>query len=172
MNPDRLILSLERFGGSLPALLRPLTEEEARWRPAAGGWSVLEIVTHMADEEDEDFRTRLTITLAGDGDPWPPIDPEGWAIKRGYNEGILAEALARFADLRRRSVTWLRELNNPDWTRSHEHPKLGVIRAGDLLVSWTAHDTLHLRQIAKRLYQMVQRDGGDYSPEYAGRWRA
>ena len=172
MNPDRLILTLERFGAALPALVGDLAEEDARWRPPVGGWSILEVVTHLADEEVEDFGTRLRLTLQGTSDPWPPIDPEGWAIGRRYNEGSLAEALGRFTAARRVSVAWLRGLNNPDWTRRYDHPQLGAIRAGDLLVAWTAHDALHLRQIAKRLFQMTQRDGGDYAPDYAGRWTA
>jgi hypothetical protein len=35
-----------------------------------------------------------------------------------------------------------------------------------------AHDYLHLRQIAKRMYQMAGRDAGEYSTRYAGEWRA
>ncbi len=172
MNPRRLILSLERFGSALPGVVAGLPEDDARWRPHGGGWSILEIVTHMADEEVDDFRTRLQITLEGTSAPWPPIDPERWAIARGYNEGDLDKVLARFAAERTASVAWLESLNNADWSLHHDHPKLGPIHAGDLLVAWTAHDALHLRQIAKRLYQLTQRDGGDYSPDYAGQWTA
>ena len=42
----------------------------------------------------------------------------------------------------------------------------------DLLTSWAAHDALHLRQIAKRLFQLAERDGGEYNSRYAGEWRA
>jgi hypothetical protein len=40
------------------------------------------------------------------------------------------------------------------------------------MVSWCAHDALHLRQIAKRTFQMAQRDGGRFTADYAGDWKA
>jgi hypothetical protein len=36
------------------------------------------------------------------------------------------------------------------------------------MASWAAHDALHLRQIAKRLYELTARDAGRYSAGYAG----
>jgi hypothetical protein len=149
-----------------------LAAADARWRPDEGGWSILEIVTHLADEEVEDFRRRVELTLRDPEAPWPPIDPEGWAVERRYNEGSLAEAVGRFVAARRESVRWLRGLERPDWSTAHRHPKLGPLRAGEIFTAWVAHDALHLRQIAKRLFQMAQRDGGEYEPAYAGTWTA
>ncbi len=172
MDVARLIQSLERFCDVLPAIVAGLDAEDARRRGPGGAWSVLEVVTHLADEEVEDFQTRLNLTLRGSTEPWPPIDPEGWALERRYNDGDLDETVARFTEARAASVGWLRGLDNPDWQRAYDHPQAGAIRAGDLLVSWVAHDALHLRQIAKRLYQMILRDGAGYGAEYAGRWTA
>jgi hypothetical protein len=172
VNALRLIDSLERFAGILPATVRDVAGDDARWRPPEGTWSILEIVTHLADEEVEDFRTRVELTLRDPTAPWPPIDPVGWAIERRYNEGDPAEALARFISERRASLEWLRTLNGPDWSTTYHHPKAGPIRAGDLLAAWSAHDALHLRQIAKRMFQLARRDGGEYTTNYAGEWTA
>ncbi len=169
MHVDRLIGSMDRFAGLLRAVVAGLSPEDARWRPDDGGWSILEIVAHLADEEVEDFRTRLRLTLQDPLADWPPIDPEGWAIQRRYNEGGLDAALGRFVAARRESVAWLRGLRNPDYSQSHEHSR-GRLRAGDLLTAWAAHDALHLRQIAKRLHQIVGRDAGEFHADYAGRW--
>ena len=125
----------------------------------------------MADEEVGDFHTRLEHTLRDPTAKWPPIDPEGWAVERRYNEGSLAEAVGRFVSARRESVAWLRSLSDPAWSNTFEHPK-ARIRAGDLLASWVAHDALHLRQIAKRMLQLTQRDAGDFKTDYAGSWTA
>ncbi len=172
MNAQRLIESLARFPAILGAAAEGLPADDVRWRPADRGWSILEIVSHLADEEVEVFGARLRATLRDPGEAWSPIDPEGWVFQRRYNEGDLKAALDRFVSQRRASVEWLRSLERPDWSAIHVHPKLGRMRAGDLLVAWTAHDALHLRQIAKRLYQMTQRDGGEYQASYAGSWRA
>jgi hypothetical protein len=66
---------------------------------------------------------------------------------------------------------WLRSLKNPDWSRTYRDPEVGPIRPGDILGSWAAHDSLHLRQISKRMYQLAARDAGEYSTRYAGEWK-
>lgn len=172
MHAQRLIDSLERFGRVLPAVVDGLSPDDARWRPPNNAWSVLEVVRHLVDEEVEDFRRRLELTLRDPAAPWPAIDPEGVAVKRRYNEGSLDEAVERFVTERAASVSWLRGLRAPDWDRGHEHPRAGTIRAGDLLTAWAAHDALHLRQIAKRLFQMAERDGEGFRSLYAGSWTA
>ncbi|MHC4415552.1 MAG: DinB family protein [Planctomycetota bacterium] len=173
MNTQRLIDSLQRFADILPGVVRHIGPEDARWRPPGGGWSILEIVAHLADEEVEDFRTRVELTLRDPSEPWPPIDPETWAVERRYNEADLEATLDRFVTERHASVEWLRSFKPPssaDWTSTHVHGQLGPLRAGDIFVAWVAHDSLHLRQITKRLFQMTQHDGGDYHADYAGTW--
>ncbi len=171
MNSQSLIDSLQRFADILPAVVNGISVEDARWRPEDGAWSILEIVTHMADEEVEDFPARLKRTLADPNQKWSPIDPERWAVERCYNDGDLSEQVQRFVSLRGESINWLRGLSDPKWSNTYVHPK-GEISAGDLLASWAAHDALHLRQIAKRLFQMTQRDAGEHSTAYAGSWTA
>jgi hypothetical protein len=172
MRVDDLVRSLEQFPTTLRAVVSGLTDEEARRKPASGAWSILEIVTHLADEEVEDFRRRVEMTLREPDETWPGIDPEGWAVERQYNEGQLSESIERFVKERSESVRWLRALDDPPWDRAHEHPKLGVLRAGDLLAAWTAHDMLHLRQIAKRRYEVIEMAAEPFSIAYAGAWSA
>ncbi len=169
MNTQLLIGRLAGFAETLPAAVAGMQDPDPRWRPAQGSWSILEIVAHLADEEVEDFRTRVELTLRDPELPWPPIDPEAAAVERRYNEADLGETVSRFVAARRESIAWLQQLRDPDWSRTHRHT-LGDIRAGDVLAAWVAHDALHLRQIAKRLFQLTQRDAGEYSTAYAGRW--
>ena len=172
MNPQRLIDVLERFVDILPPLVRRVPADDLRWKPPDGAWSILEVLRHLGDEEVDDFRGRLEMTLRDPAAPWPPNDPEGWAVERRYNEADPGEALERFIAERRKSVAWLRGLGSPDWSQAYRHPKFGPIRAGDILVSWAGHDALHLRQIAKRMFQMAGRDGGEFTTDYAGDWPA
>lgn len=169
------VAALERFPAVLGALLAELGANDARRRPASGAWSVVEIVNHLADEEIEDFPRRLRLTLEDADQPWPAIDPEGWARQRDYQSRDLGESLERFARERTRSVAWLRSLADssapPDWSAAHQHPA-GPIRAGDLLAAWLAHDMLHLRQIAKRLHELAETRAGGFSAAYAGAWGA
>ena len=97
MDASKLVNAMESFGLTLPAMLAGVNEEDARWKPPSGAWSILEIVRHLGDEEVDDFRARLKWTLENPAEPWPPNDPEGWAAERRYNEADLAEAIQRFA---------------------------------------------------------------------------
>ncbi len=172
MNFSKIVDALDRFRVVLPALVSGLDDKAVRWRPPNGHWSVLEIVCHLMDEEVEDFRKRVELTLRDPAEPWPPIDPEGVAVSRAYNEQQMDEVLQRFLDEREKSVRWLRELENPDWDHAYEHPRFGPIQAGEVLAAWAAHDQLHVRQIAKRLFEMCQQDAEPYGVHYAGDWRA
>jgi len=152
------------------ALVVGVGDEQARWKPEPAQWSILEVVNHLADEEVDDFRTRLDLTLHRPKAEWPRIDPQKWAVERRYNERDLAESLARFLARRADNVTWLAGLQAPNWEQAHQHPRFGPIRAGDLMISWVAHDHIHIRQINRlhREYLVASLPGN--SPEYAGKW--
>lgn len=171
MHAEHLIRSLERFADVLPAVAGSINAEDARWGPDESSWSIVEIVAHMADEEMSDFRVRLGQTLRDPTEKWSPIDPEGWARERNYQGRDLDQTVDQFVAERRRSVAWLRTITEPQWDNAYSH-RSGAISAGDLLASWAAHDALHLRQIAKRLFQLVERDAGQFSTAYAGSWTA
>lgn len=165
------IESLARFPKVLTTLTESLGEEICAFAPESTDWSILQIVCHLADEEEFDFPVRIQLTLNGGGQ-WPPIDPEGWASERNYANQNLREQLDRFTQLRERSLTELAAQHWDDnaWNRSYQHELLGTLSAGDLLHSWAAHDILHLRQISKRLYQYNETQAADYSTRYAGNW--
>ena len=170
MDPTPFMTALEANAPTIIALARAVPTERVRWRPAPEEWSALEVINHLADEEDQDFRTRLDTLLHRPGEDPPPIDPEGWVIARGYNTRDLDESLDRFMAERRRSLAWLRALPAPDWSRSWSHPAGFTIRAGDLLAAWAAHDLLHLRQLVEIQYRARAEDAAPHDVEYAGPW--
>jgi hypothetical protein len=165
---NRYIARLAAQAEVIAALARGVSDEQARWKPAPKEWSILEVVCHLYDEEREDFRARIRLTLEDPTQDWPPIDPEGWAVSRRYNERDLTSALAGFQVERQASLEWLKSLQSPDWDAAHRHPAGFDLRAGDLLAAWTAHDLLHICQLADlhRLY--IAEQARPYSTRYAG----
>ena len=141
MNLDYFIDRFSKNRRVFDSLLRGVSLEQSRWRPAPDKWSVLEVVNHLYDEETEDFRQRIELVLADPRQAWPPIDPRGWVTARGYNERELDTSLNHFLAEREKSLTWLSQLSEPNWENSNEGPN-GTLRAGDLLASWLAHDFL------------------------------
>lgn len=167
MNPNQMIDALECTGRALLALAASATPEEMRLRPAAGKWSMLEILCHLIDEERDDFRLRVRSTLEDPARSWPPIHPEDWARDRDYNARPAAAMRDEFERERAISMAWLRGLRAPDWEQHRVHPSLGPLRAGDLLASWVAHDVLHLRQMAAARVAHLETVSAPYSTRYA-----
>ena len=165
-----LLRRLENFPPLFVAAIQGVTEDEARWQPDPGAWSIVQILGHMVDEECDDFRPRLLSTITDPEATWPAIDPEGYVVARDHQNAPVAELLQTWQAERRASVEALHALGEVNWDQSYAHPQLGPLRAGDLLLSWVNHDHLHLRQVAQRLYQLANRDGAPFRCDYAGPW--
>ena len=170
LNTKFLLQRLDSMTVVLPALVQNLSDADMRWHPPSGNWSLLEIVCHLAEEEVNDFRARVKTILDDPNQPWPAIVPEKTVIEKQFNQQGVKESLEQFLAERKRSVEWLGETlgQTNDWESAYLHPEIGPIKAGDLLASWIAHDLLHVRQIAKRIYELNLRNATPYEVGYAG----
>ena len=162
----RLARNVEAIGG----LVSGTSAEQARWKPSPAQWSILEVINHLADEELEDFRTRLDLVLHHPSRDWPGIAPKDWVVKRGYNSRDLPESLNRFIDARQASLAWLKGLSDPDWDREARTPGGEPMQAGRLLMSWLAHDWHHVRQMTRLHYEYLAQLAHPASLAYAGQW--
>jgi len=168
-----LELALTQLAASaqaITALVLAASPEQARWRPNPEAWTILEVINHLYDEEREDFRQRVDYCLQRPTETWPPIDPQGWILSRGYNLRDPAQSLAAFQTERQASLDWLRSLTNPNWQSAHEHPRAGRMTAGDMLGAWVVHDHLHIRQLNELHWQYLATQTASLSTDYAGGW--
>jgi hypothetical protein len=168
MNHDLIIERLSHNVSIVKSIVDGVNAEQSRWKPSRTEWSILEIVNHMVDEEKDDFRTRLRLALEEPKVPWPPIDPEGWAAERNYNERDFKDSLSNWLDERERSIAWLKNLDAPDWKSAGLHPKLGPMSAELVLANWLAHDLLHIRQMVAVLWANLAFEVDPITLEYAG----
>jgi hypothetical protein len=164
-----MIEQLYLNGRHILALVDGVPDEQARWKPNPASWSILEVVNHLYDEEREDFRQRLDLLLHRPGDEWPPINPEGWVAARGYNQRELGASVQALRHERQASLLWLKSLAAPDWDSKVTSP-LGSMSAGEMLASWAAHDTLHLRQLVELKHDWLVKLAAPYDTGYAGKW--
>ncbi|MCJ7717650.1 MAG: DinB family protein [Anaerolineales bacterium] len=153
----------------IAALARGIQEDQARWKLNEETWSILEVVSHLADEEEFDFPIRLKMILEKSEKPWPAIDPTGWVFERKYNQGDLYETLTRYMNHRNEALAWLDSVENPDWNTVYE-ASFGEITAGDMFVSWVTHDLLHLRQLVELQRFYLEKQAKPYRLDYAGDW--
>lgn len=151
------------------ALARGCSGDQLAWTPDPDSWSILEVVCHLADEEEFDFPVRLRMALEGSDKPWPAIDPQGWVKEHEYRKADLFERLNHYMELRNQALNWLNSLENPDWARTYQAP-FGEIRAGDLFAAWVGHDLLHLRQLVELQRGYLVAASLPYRLDYAGDW--
>jgi hypothetical protein len=154
----------------IAALVAGVDEAAAHWRPAPDAWNIVEVLNHLCDEEREDFRTRLDLALHRPEADWPPIDPQGWVTARTYDARPLADSLRDFLAERKRSVQWLRGLDELNLASEHRHPIFGSMAAGEMLAAWLAHDCLHIRQLNEICYAWLAAMAAPYTVAYAGDW--
>lgn len=169
MDMQSYVNQLACNAGTIGALTQGVTSDQARWRPSPGDWSILEVINHLLDEEVEDFRAHLDAILHHPDRPWALIDPQGWVTARQYNERDLGQSVGNFLQAREASLAWLKRLHHPDWTAKKAAP-WGSISAGDIFVSWIAHDLLHMRQLVELHRSFTISQLQPYSVQYAGPW--
>ncbi len=170
MNWDYCLAQLTSNAKAIEQMVAGLDSESAHWKPSDKDWSVVEVMCHLADEEREDFRARFQFLLSGaSGDP-PPNDSEKKVIEGRFNERGLASSLADYLTERQQSLNWLRGLTNIPFDQKTTWSWGRTISVGDMLVSWVAHDVLHMRQLTERKWGYQMRQFAPYNPDYAGDW--
>ncbi len=170
MNAVHFIKQLANQADSIRSLCGGISEAQARWKPEADSWSMLEVINHLYDEERQDFRAHLDDLLHRPDEPWRALDPQGWVSQRRYNERDLEQSLSNFLREREQSLVWLKDLSAPNWQAACPTP-FGQISAGDVFAAWAAHDLLHLRQLIELHWAYTVQAAQPYGVRYAGEWQ-
>ncbi len=170
MDSNYYIKQLAENGLRIKSFLQDTGRKEQLWKPSEDKWCLLEVICHLYDEEELDFRNRLNHVLTTPDEDLPSsIDPERWVKDKKYIEQDFDEKLTGFLNKREQSVTWLHSLENPNWKNAYQHPKYGPLTAKMFLVNWVAHDYLHIRQIVKLKYDYLK-ELSHQNLQYAGEW--
>jgi len=134
--------------------------QEMKTRPAAGKWSVQEVLAHLDDIEEIGMRARVAAMIERDNPILPPIDQEKRAGEMKYNRKNPLKSLASFARQRRANVTWLNKLGPAQLKRGGMHQKVGEISVEELVTEWAFHDLGHVKQILEiKRYALYPRMG-------------
>jgi uncharacterized damage-inducible protein DinB len=135
---------------TLRALVRQVDDELTRQRPAPGEWSIIEVVTHLADAEEMVVK-RVERMLTEDDPALPAYDPAQLAEMSNYSARNIAEELDRFETVRGALTSRLEQLDDRGWARTGQHEEVGEISVEDMTAHMAAHDSVHLAQIARIL---------------------
>jgi DinB superfamily len=145
--PQVVAALLESTVATLRGELQALPEAALAFHPAPGEWCFKEVVGHLIEAERRGFAGRIRILLGGDTPKLEAWDQGEVARARRDCERDARELVDELARMRQESASLAKGLRGEDLTRAGLHPKVGLLRVGDLLQEWVHHDRNHVKQI-------------------------
>jgi hypothetical protein len=168
INMKEIIRQMSENAEGINAFVGTISVEQAVWKPGPDIWCMKEVMEHVYNEERIDFRKHIKEMLSDPPQAWNEIREDYIVVE------TFRQALDGFLVERKASIVWLTALADVDWdgvTQTNFGPgNSRTLRAGDILVSWVAHDFLHLRQMNELLFAWNENQASPYSVDYAGGW--
>ncbi len=148
------ILVLANSPQTLREAVRGLSEAQLDTPYREGGWTVRQVVHHLADSNvAADERTRWALT-----EDWPaikPLDEDAWAQLEDARTLPVEVSLQLLEALQTRWVVLLCSLQQEQWTqRGYKHPVMGevTLEHGTALHAWhNRHHTAHIIGLRQRM---------------------
>jgi hypothetical protein len=138
---------LEATPAILRGLMRGISGEDARWKPADDRFSIAEVLSHLSHSEGDCYRARLDRFLAEELPEFAPDDAQMYLEL--YRNADPEESFRHFEDRRGTNLELLRALPAETGERKARHRAAGEITLSQMLHEWALHDIGHIRQIAE-----------------------
>ncbi len=134
----------------LQRLIKGVPASKLRKRPAAGEWSVSEIVAHLGDAEIViGFRMRLI--LGAPGIPIAAYDQDSWVTSGHYEKRDPRKSVEQFRVVREANIALLKSLTPEQWKQYGMHSERGQETIEQMVRMTAGHDLNHLQQIERLL---------------------
>jgi uncharacterized damage-inducible protein DinB len=145
---ETLIDEYARGYEMLRRAIEGLSEEELRFKPAPGKWSIHEILVHLADAEVVGVH-RLKKVLAEEEPLLTSYDQDAWASSLHYDQVDREQYLQLFKWLRDSMQPVLANLSPEQSERVGVHDEAGRLTFKQLLERYVNHVRDHLGQIER-----------------------
>jgi len=143
--------ALDTAPDALSAAVHGLTDEQLDTPYREGGWTVRQVVHHVADSHMHAY-IRIRFALTEDNPTIKPYDENAW-VALPDSELPPAVSLQLLRALHTRLVTTLRALPPEAFARTLQHPENGPMTLDAMLnmYSWHGrHHTAHVTELRKR----------------------
>ena len=149
MNAQERMERIEKIR-ALPALaeaaVKGLTGEQLDTRYRDGGWTVRQVVHHLADSHMNAF-IRMKLILTEENPTLKPYDQDAWAAlpdTLAMPVGVSIEILHGLHD---RWCALMGALPEGAWARTAVHPERGKVTLESQLATYSGHGEKHVEQI-------------------------
>lgn len=145
---DQRTAKIARIAACPPALRRAvedLTDEQLDTPYREGGWTVRQVVHHLADSHANAY-LRFRWVAAEEHTTIKTYDQDVWATFEDMKMP-LGPSLTILDGLHERWTFFLSSLPEGTWAKRAHHPERGEISLEDLLETYSEHGANHIRQI-------------------------
>jgi hypothetical protein len=146
------IAALETTPARLRDLIAGHTPDDLRWTPAPGRWSIVQILSHLADAEIV-FAYRVRMMLSAPATPIQAYDQDAWVSAQHAERSDPQAALDLFTAVRASMVRLLQGLTDVELDRFGLHAERGRESIRDLMRLVTGHDRNHLAQVERLIHE-------------------
>lgn len=146
-----ILTLLEEGPDKIAAATAPLTPAQLRTSPAAGEWSIVEVLAHLRACADE-WGACIAAMLAEEHPTLRAVDPRTYMLQTDYPALEFGPSFAAYAAQRAALVAQLRPLTSAQWARAATMRGSGapIVRTvhgfGNRLV---VHERPHIKQIQR-----------------------
>jgi hypothetical protein len=137
---------LARTPKRLRKLVKGLKKKQLRYQPAAGKWSITQIIAHLADAElTGAFRLRVMVSQSGSA--ILAYDQDAWQNAMKYERADVEEKIELFSTVRKSQLAIWNSLRDDEWEKFGMHAERGKETVERLAQLHAGHDINHLNQI-------------------------
>lgn len=144
------ITILEIFPENLKELIQGLDEETLNKPYREGGWSMRQLVHHIADSHHNSY-TRFKWTLTEDNTTIKGYDEKAWAEVGDYQTLPIVWSVEHIEVIHHKLVHLLRMLSNEQWERTFVHPENGTMNLKELTLMYSWHSMHHFAHLKNAL---------------------
>lgn len=128
------------------ALIAASDEAAAHRQPAAGEWSAVEVIAHLADLDQFNRTERYNAILMTESPQLPAYDPDARNAAGNHAAMSTTDVLAFFKAERDALLMLLEGLRPHEWARIGIHPRWGAQTLYELVARTPDHDEMHVGQ--------------------------
>lgn len=126
-------------------------------KPSNKDWSLVEIISHIADVDSEVNLPRIELFRQNDKPFFPAIETDNWAEERDYIHNDPGFEMFRFISNRKHLCEIIATLTTAELEKPIQHTIFGPTDILEILKFITQHDRIHINQIIKTTAE-IKRD--------------
>ncbi|HKD08041.1 MAG TPA: bacillithiol transferase BstA [Bryobacteraceae bacterium] len=142
------IAAIEAAPAGFRQAVAGLTESQLETPYRDGGWTVRQVIHHVADSHMNSY-VRFKLALTEDDPTVKAYDEAAWARLSDSADTAVEVSLTLLDSLHRRWCALMRGMSDAEWKRTFRHPEIGPVALEKSLAGYVWHGKHHTAHIAE-----------------------